>query len=149
MASIKLQGLKTMKMKQTLRYLLATGLLLNGGAMLFTPSAWFNSMPGLWATGPLNPHLLRDVGCAYLVAALGLAWHASRRSAGQGAAIAGAAFLLLHAGVHLWEVAVGICGWSQFVQDAPGVVLPALLALYLSGNDGQLAQELDQGVAHV
>ncbi len=138
-----------MKMKQTLRCLLAAGLLLNGAAMLFAPSAWYHGMPGLWATGPLNPHLVRDVGCAYLVVALGLAWHASKRSAGQGAAIAGAAFLLLHAGVHLWEVAVGICGWSQFAQDAPGVLLPALLALYLSGNDGQHPQKIARGVAHV
>lgn len=143
------------KLKQTLRYLLAAGLLLNGAAMLFAPSAWYNTMPGLWATGPLNPHLARDVGCAYLVAALGLAWHASRARVGQighigqGAAIAGAAFLLLHAGVHLWEVAVGICGWSQFAQDAPGVVLPALLALYLSCVDGQPTQKIAQGVAHV
>ncbi|MCV2368348.1 hypothetical protein [Roseateles oligotrophus] len=136
-------------LKQTLRYLLAAGLLLNGGAMLFAPSTWYHGMPGLWATGPLNPHLVRDVGCAYLVVALGLAWHARRSSAGQGAAIAGAAFLLLHAGVHLWEVAVGICGWSRFAQDAPGVVLPALLALYLSGIDGQQRQALGQGVAHV
>ena len=29
-------------------------------------------------TGPLNLHFIRDIGCAYLVAAAGLLWMASR-----------------------------------------------------------------------
>jgi len=59
----------------------------------------------------------------------------SKGPAAESAAMLGAIFLFLHAGVHLWEVAVGICGWSRFVQDIPGVVVPAVLALWLSLAD--------------
>lgn len=103
--------------------------------MLVAPAFWFNTMPGVSETGPLNFHLVRDVGCAYLVAAMGIWWRALRGQAGASAAVLGGTFLLLHAGVHLWEVAVGICGWSRFLQDVPGVVLPGLLVLWLSRAD--------------
>lgn len=122
-------------MKQTLRYLLCGALALNGLAMVVAPVTWFNTVPGVRETGPLNLHLVRDVGCAYLVAAMGAGWHALRGKTGQSAATLGAVFLLLHAGTHLWEVAVGICGWGRFVQDTPGVVLPGVMALWLSLGD--------------
>ncbi len=76
-----------------------------------------------------------DVGCAYLVAALGLGWRAIKGAPGESAAVLAAGFLLLHAGVHLWEVAVGICGWDRFLQDVPGVVVPGILVLWLSRAD--------------
>jgi hypothetical protein len=118
--------------KQKLRYIIGSALLLNGLTMLVAPAAWFNSVPGVLETGPLNFHLVRDVGSAYLVSALGLGWRAIKGAPGESAAVLGAGFLLLHAGVHLWEVAVGICGWSRFIQDVPGVVLPGFFVLWLS-----------------
>lgn len=122
-------------MKQKLRYLIATALSLNGLTMLLAPAFWFNNVPGVWETGPLNFHLVRDVGCAYVVTAMGLGWRAIKGSAAESAAVLGASFLLLHAGVHLWETAVGICGWSRLLQDVPAVVLPGFLVLWLSRSD--------------
>ncbi len=124
-------------MKQTLRYLTASALLLNGLAMLAAPAYWFNTVPGVSDTGPLNYHLVRDVGCAYLVAAMGMGWRALRGQAGESAAVLGATFLLLHAGGHLLEVAVGICGWGRFLEDVPGVVLPGFVVLWLSRADAR------------
>jgi hypothetical protein len=121
--------------KQNLRYLISTALFLNGLTMLLAPAFWFHNVPGVQETGPLNFHLARDVGCAYLVAAGGLLWRALKGAPGESAAVLAAGFLLLHAGVHLWEVAVGICGWSRFLQDVPAVVVPGFLVLWLSRSD--------------
>lgn len=112
---------------------LAALLAANGLAMLVAPGDWYRAVPGVVYTGPLNLHFVRDIGCAYLVAAGGLAWRAW--SGRAGAALAGAAFLLLHAGVHGWELAVGICGWGRFLRDLPGVVLAAAAALWLALPD--------------
>ncbi len=35
--------------------------------MLADPAAWFVTLPGVADTGPLNQHLVRDVGCARAV----------------------------------------------------------------------------------
>jgi hypothetical protein len=114
-----------------LRAALAAGLAANGLAMLMAPHAWYHAVPGVPFTGPLNSHFVRDIGCAYLVAAAGLGWRAWRAE-GAGAALAGAGFLFLHALVHLGETLAGLCGWGTFWRDVPGVVLPALLAATLA-----------------
>ncbi|MCW7540585.1 hypothetical protein OOT46_22430 [Aquabacterium sp. A7-Y] len=119
-------------MTQLLRVLLAAGLAANGLAMLLFPKAWYDSVPGVDSTGPLNFHFVRDIGCAYLVSAFGLAWRAWRPRQGGPAALAGALFLLLHAGVHIAETLLGICGWQALWRDVPGVIVPALLALALA-----------------
>ncbi|CAN7316349.1 hypothetical protein LJR289_001631 [Pseudoduganella sp. LjRoot289] len=117
---------------QCARWLLASGLLCNAAAMLLAPQAWYLSMPGVLYTGPFNIHFVRDIGCAYAMAGGGLLWRACRPATGAAAAIAGAGFLLMHALVHLGETLAGLCGWSQLLQDVPGVVLPALLAAGLA-----------------
>lgn len=117
---------------QILRWLMASGLAANGLVMLAAPFAWYHAVPGVIYTGPLNLHFVRDIGAAYLAAALGLAWRATRGNPAAPAALIGALWLLLHAGVHLAETLAGICGWGQWLQDLPGVTLPALLALALA-----------------
>lgn len=125
------------RLRPLLRGLLAAGLGLNGLGMLLAPQAWYRLMPGVEYTGPLNLHFVRDIGCAYLVAGLGLAWQTWRPHQGGPAALAGAGFLALHAGVHAWELMVGLCGWGQFLRDVPAVVLAALLALGLAWPGGR------------
>jgi hypothetical protein len=115
-----------------LRWLLAAALAANGLAMLLDPPAWYAAIPGVAYTGPLNTHFVRDIGCAYLASAAGLAWRAWRPAQGAPAALLGAGFLLLHAAVHLGETLAGLCGWSALLRDVPGVVLPALLAFALA-----------------
>jgi hypothetical protein len=98
----------------------------NGLAMLALPQAWYGAVPGVAETGPFNPHFVRDIGCAYLVAGgalLGFAWDRRWRAA----ALAGGVFLALHALVHLWDWVAGREALDHLVQDIPAVfVLPAL-----------------------
>ncbi|HEY0437704.1 MAG TPA: hypothetical protein VGC92_13770, partial [Phenylobacterium sp.] len=45
----------------------------NGLAMLFAGLWWYGVVPGVTATGPFNPHFVRDIGAAYLVSGTALA----------------------------------------------------------------------------
>ena len=51
--------------------LMALLLAANGVAMLFASLAWYDAVPGVPATGPFNPHFVRDIGAIYLACALG------------------------------------------------------------------------------
>ncbi|TAL15381.1 MAG: hypothetical protein EPO01_18470 [Aquabacterium sp.] len=115
-----------------LRWSLSAGLAAHAAAMLVAPRLWYLHLPGVADTGPYNAHFVRDIGCAFLVAALGLAWRGWRPRDGWPAALAGAGFLLLHGGVHVAETLAGLCGWGALLRDAPLVLLPALLALALA-----------------
>jgi hypothetical protein len=64
------------------------GLSLAANGVLAAPAAWHAPVPGVPATGAFNAHFVRDIGAAYLVAGM-------------------AAFLALHALVHLRDAAAG------------------------------------------
>jgi hypothetical protein len=120
-------------MKRILVAALALFTGLNGLAMLLAGRAWYGAVPGVTETGPFNPHFVKDIGAAYLAAGVGLAWLAIARSPrGLGAAFAGALFLALHAGIHLVEAVGAPTGLSDLARDAPGVILPAILALWVA-----------------
>ncbi len=107
------------------------GLLLvaNGAYMLLAPHTWYGSLESVVHTGPFNEHFVRDIGCAYLAAAVGLGLAASRsiwRVPGIAAAVV---FLGLHAGVHAWESVTGHAAAHAGIIDTVGVYGPALLAL--------------------
>ena len=93
-------------MRKILAWVLGAALAANGLFMLGDPAGWYAAIPGVTMTGPLNPHLVRDVGCAYLMAGAALAAFVVDARA-RPAALAGAAFLALHAFVHLWDLASG------------------------------------------
>src|ERR1700722_13444100 len=99
----------------------------NGLAMLFAGSIWWAATPGVRETGPINLHLVHDVGAAFVASGLALAaltW----RTVYWPAAVAGAAFLVIHAVIHL---AMIVSGHDQYAAaDLAFVVLPAGLALY-------------------
>jgi uncharacterized protein YjeT (DUF2065 family) len=73
----------------------------NGIFMLVAPAAWYRLVPGVAETGPFNPHFVRDIGCAYLVAGSALLWLSLDERA-RPAALAGAAFLAVHSLAHIW-----------------------------------------------
>jgi hypothetical protein len=107
----------------------------NGLAMLAAGQWWYGAVPGVPETGPFNPHFVKDIGAAYLVAGLAFAWSAVRQTGtARGAVLAAAAFLLLHAGVHLTEAIGDPHGQAHLVRDFPGVLLPALLAVWLAAT---------------
>jgi hypothetical protein len=100
--------------------------------MLADPAGWFNTLPGVADTGPLNVHLVRDVGCAYLTVAVALAFAARVPRAGFPALVVTGTFLGLHALLHVWDVAAGRLPASHALGDAPLVFLPAVLTLALT-----------------
>ena len=118
-------------MKRTLAALLAALLGANAIAMLFAGRWWYGAVPGVTMTGPYNPHFVKDIGAAYLVVAAALTWRAARPAAGQGALVAAAAFLLVHALIHVSDAAMGGHAASDLIRDFAGVFLPALLAAWL------------------
>lgn len=102
----------------------------NGIYMLVSPHAWYGSLESVAHTGPFNVHFVRDIGCAYLAAAAGLAlaaWRSQWRVPGTVTALV---FLGLHAGVHAWESVTGHPAAAHAgIIDTAGVYGPALLAL--------------------
>ncbi|MES2341772.1 MAG: hypothetical protein V4597_08845 [Pseudomonadota bacterium] len=99
---------------------------------LGAPLAWYDAVPGVPSTGAFNPHFVRDIGAAYLVTALGLAWFAWRPVQGWPALVAGAAFLALHTGVHLFDASCSASPIPDLIRDFPGVFLPTLLAAWIA-----------------
>ena len=105
---------------------------LNGVAMLFGSFWWYNAVPGVIATGAFNPHFVRDIGMAYLVAAGGLAWFIARPQQGWPALVGSAAFLTLHAAIHVFDASCGTKPLADALRDLPGVYLPALATLWIA-----------------
>lgn len=103
----------------------------NGVAMLFAPLAWYDAVPGVTATGPFNAHFVRDIGAIYLTAALAAGWFAWRPAQGWPALAAAAAWLTLHALVHIYDAACGASPLADMRRDLVGVYLFAAIPLAL------------------
>jgi hypothetical protein len=103
---------------------------LNGAWALFGAGHWFARVAA--DTGPLNVHFVRDVGAAYLTAGASLLGAAFRPAWRAPLTAAAACFLSLHALGHVFETAVGQLGSHHWLEDAPGVFLPALLVSALA-----------------
>lgn len=119
-------------MSRILAGALAALLAANGLIMLGASFWWYGAVPGVTATGAYNPHFVRDIGATYLVVALGLAWFAARPVQGWPALVAGAAFLVLHAGIHVFDASCSADPLADLVRDFPGVFAPALIAAALA-----------------
>ena len=61
-------------MRVIVAWIVGLGLAANGLTMLAFPDAWYDLVPGVPQTGPFNPHFVRDIGAAYLVAGATLVW---------------------------------------------------------------------------
>ena len=109
---------------------LGLALAANGLLMLFDPAGWYGLVPGVPATGPLNPHFVRDIGCAYLVTGFAMAGLALNERA-RPAALAGALFLTLHAFVHVADAMAGRAHTDHVLVDVAAVLAPAAIALWL------------------
>jgi uncharacterized protein YjeT (DUF2065 family) len=118
-------------MRRALALILGLGLAANGLLMLAAPADWYGTVPGVADTGPFNAHFVRDIGAAYLVAGATLVWFAFDVAA-RPAALASAAFLALHALVHLWDAAAEREHAHQLLVDLPTVFLPPALALLIA-----------------
>ncbi|HWF78405.1 MAG TPA: hypothetical protein VN694_14665 [Caulobacteraceae bacterium] len=118
-------------MRRAIAILLAVTMGGNGLVMLAAGRWWYGAVAGVPETGPFNPHFVKDIGAAYLVVGAAFAWLAARPAPeARGAAMAAAAFLALHAGIHLAEAVGAPAGLADLARDFPGVILPALLAVW-------------------
>ena len=108
---------------------LGIGSLANGVWMLLDTVRWF----GLIAvdTGDLNPHLVRDVGAAYVMVGVALTWAALRPGLRLPLTATATVFLTLHAVTHVYDLLVGALPASHWLEDAPGVFFPSIATLAL------------------
>lgn len=104
----------------------------NGVAMLAASLAWYDAVPGVPATGPFNPHFVKDIGAVYLACALGLGWFAWRPRQGWPAMAIGAAWLTLHAAIHVYDATCGASPLADIRRDFVGVYLFAAIPLALT-----------------
>lgn len=112
--------------------LLGGGLAVNGLVMLARPLPWYDAVPGVPLTGAFNPHFVRDIGMAYIVVAIGLIWFAWRPRQGWPALVCAAAFLTLHATIHIGDASCSGSFWGDLARDLPGVFVPAFITLALA-----------------
>ena len=104
----------------------------NGIAMLGAPLTWYDAVPGVPATGPFNPHFVRDIGCVYVMGALGMAWFAWRPAQGWAAMAATAAWLTFHAFVHVYDASCGATPLADFQRDFVAIYVFAAIPLALT-----------------
>jgi len=127
-----------------MRRLLASilGILLGANAlwMIATPLHWYAHIPGVAESGPANMHFIRDIGCAFLVAALALLWLAAAPKRAWPAVLAGGAFLLLHSLIHVWDTIAGREHAHRLLAEIPTIILPALLTLWLGWPPNSAAE---------
>lgn len=98
----------------------------NGLFMLAAPALWYATIPGVTATGPANPHFIRDIGLAFIAAGAALFIGAVRRDR-RCIAIA-SIFLGGHALLHLAELMHGTTALDA-LRDITLIALPGLLPL--------------------
>jgi hypothetical protein len=117
------------------RYLAAlTGMALaaNGVFMLAASLAWYEAVPGVPSTGPFNPHFIQDIGAIYVVCGLALGWFAWRPRQGWPALAAAAAWLTLHAAIHVRDASCGAQPMADLQRDLVGIYLLAAIPLALA-----------------
>jgi len=130
-----------MKLRVTLA-VIAAFLAANGAYMLATPAVWYYSIDSVPLTGPLNVHFVRDIGCAYLAASIGVMCAALRRDWLLPGGLAALGFIGGHALVHAAEALAGQAQGLSAV-DLLGIYAPpaVLLAVVLKGWPDQPGRE--------
>ncbi|MEP4194950.1 MAG: hypothetical protein ABJL99_04855 [Aliishimia sp.] len=116
-------------MQRTL--LIAIGVLSVGTAIYMWTSTqhWYDNVPGVSATGPLNVHFVKDVALAYLASGAALLWAGLKRD--KTAGICGASWLVFHALFHIWIwLHRGLPVDIIAVSNLFGIQFPAFVAVF-------------------
>jgi len=117
----------------TFLWVAAIANLANGAWMLFAPASWYHGLPAAVPdTGPLNLHFVRDIGSAFVTIGAALGAAAMRPRMRRAVVTAVALFSVLHALVHLTDLAGGRLDADHWLIDLPGVFVPAALFAVLS-----------------
>ena len=119
-------------MARILAAVLALILGANGLVMLFAGYWWYGVVPGVTATGPYNPHFVRDIGAIYVVVGGALAWFATRPRQGWPALCAAAAFMVLHAAIHVFDAVCGTKPLADMARDFAAIYLPTAIMVVLA-----------------
>ena len=119
-------------MARILSAVLALILGANGLVMLFAGYWWYGVVPGVTATGPYNPHFVRDIGAIYVVVGGALAWFAARPRQGWPALCAAAVFMVLHAAIHVFDAVCGTKPLADMTRDFAAIYLPTLIMVVLA-----------------
>lgn len=125
------------KIEQLLIIAMAAMLGLNGLYMLADPLGWYDAVPGVSRTGPPNPHFIRDIGLMYLTSTGLLCYGLIRPDLKRLMISIAAIWITGHGLFHIWEWFAGVCTFDQFMTDAPGVILPALILITLALRPNQ------------
>ena len=115
--------------------LLAAGglMLANGIWMFIDPAHWYEELPAAVPDfGPLNAHFVRDIACAFTTMGAALVWSALRPPLRAPLVSFVAAFLALHALLHIRDTALGVVASNHWWLDLPGVYGPAVLMAWLA-----------------
>lgn len=99
----------------------------------FATQHWYQTVPGVQGTGPLNYHFAKDVALAFLTSGGALIWAGIKVD--KSAAVCGSAWLVFHALFHIWI-------WMHrgtpvdliALTNLTGIQLPAVAALYAAIN---------------
>src|SRR5215469_5072628 len=92
----------------------------NGLWMLLAPRAWYYGLPaGVPDTGPLNLHFVRDLGAAFLTIGLTFCFAAPHAERHRGVVFTAAAFYVLHAFIHVSDLATGRLAGHHWLVDVP------------------------------
>src|SRR3569833_355500 len=100
--------------------------------MLFAGLWWYGVVPGVTATGPFNPHFVRDIGSAYVVAGGSLLAYAAAPRLAWSALVGSAVFQLLHVGVHIFDAVCGTRPLHDVARDFAAVYLPAVITALIA-----------------
>ena len=112
---------------------IALGCMANAVWMLTSPNSWFTRIPAAMPDyGPFNPHLVRDAGAAYMIAAIALIYAAMRRSQRHIYCGMAATFFGLHAGIHLFDTATAHVDSLHWFLDLPTTYLPFIALAWIT-----------------
>ncbi len=103
--------------------------LVNASYMWTVTQHWYDTIPGVVQTGPLNIHFARDVALAFLSSGMALIWAGG--TCDRTAGFCGTAWLMLHAVYHVWiwihrGVPLDVIALTNFA----GILLPAGIAFW-------------------
>ncbi len=118
---------------------LGAGACVNGAIMLAAPGPWFAAVAA--DTGPLNFHLVRDVGAAYVASGAAALWAAFAPALRGPLAASAVCFQLLHGAIHVFDVLAGTQPPSHLLEDFPAVYLPTLLLAWIALRSLRAARE--------
>jgi len=107
--------------------------LITGLYISIAPMVFYENGPGVADTGPYNMHFLRDVGFAFTISAIGLAYGLYQKL--KPLVVFGSAWLVVHGIFHftLWLIHGNKTSQAAII-DLLIVVLPAAILAYLAAT---------------